>query len=176
VVLALGVADLVGVLVVGVTLDNQPGTFELSFDDCSPPSSFLSVCDEAASGRESAEPISVRVCERARTSIQGATAATWPVGERFLLLAARRSSTIVLSSRISFSTSESSSVLPSEPFDWFERLRCRRGVFRDDRWSTSVEWLDELLRSRECCRREDDSDGDGPLDLDAHSLTAGEGA
>jgi hypothetical protein len=104
----------------------------------------------------------VRVCERARTNIDGATAGTWPVGERFLLFSARRSSTIVLSSSTSFSTSESS-ILPNDPFDWFERLRCRRGVLRVDRWSTSVEWLDEALRSRACCKREVESEGDGML-------------
>jgi hypothetical protein len=168
--LVLVVAELV-VMVVGVTLENQPGTFELGFEEASPPSSLFSLCDEAASGRESADPISVRVCERARTSIEGATAATWPVGERFLLFSARRSSTIVLSSRISFSTSESSSVLANELFDWFERLRCRRGVFRDERWSTSIEWLDELLRSRECCGR----GVDGTFAFAGNSLTAGEG-
>jgi hypothetical protein len=170
-------------VVVVATLYNQPGTLELDFEDCPPPSSFLllstargSFCDEAAaSGRESADPISVRVSERARTCIEGATAGTWPVGERFLLFSARRSSTIVLSSSTSFSTSESSA-LPAELFDWFERLRCRRGVFRVDRWSTSVEWLDELLRSRACCRREFDSDGDGALAFAGESLTAGEGA
>ena len=169
--------------VLEVKLDSQPGTLELDFEDCGPtsPLSFLllsntlrSFC-EAANGRESADPISVRVCERARTCIKGATAGTWPVGERFLLFSARRSSTIVLSSKTSFSTSESSTV-PNEPFDWFERLRCRRGAFRVDRWSTSVDWLDELLRSRACCMREVDSEGDEALAFAGNNLTDGEGA
>lgn len=92
-----------------------------------------------------------------------------------MLFSARRSSTIVLSSNTSFSTSESSA-FPKELFDWFERLRCSRGVFRDDRWSTSVEWLDELLRSRAWCRREVGSEGDGTLAFCGNSFTDGDGA
>jgi hypothetical protein len=63
---------------------------------------------------------------------------------RTLLLSARRSSTMVLSSSTSFSTSESPE-LPKELLDWLDRLRCKRAPVRGR--SLRVSRLDELLVS-----------------------------
>lgn len=91
-----------------VTLDNQPGTRDLGalgFCRVTGSSARGSVC--VVSGRDRADPMSFSVSERARTCIEGATAGMWLCLDLALFVSARRSSTMVLSSRTSFSTSES---------------------------------------------------------------------
>lgn len=82
-------------------------------------------------GRENADPMSVNVSLLARTAINGATAGTCvSSGLRGRADSARRSSTMVLSSRISLSRS----LLPTEGIllAWLDLFRFRRVLSPDD--------------------------------------------
>lgn len=80
--------------------------------------------DRERSGREKTDPMSVKVSERALTGILGATAGTCELAGLWGRAAsALRSSTIVLSSKISRSMSKS--LLSREPL-WYDRFRLMR--------------------------------------------------